>query len=67
LGHTGQISNYELHPLHLLAYHGNWYVLAHNPAKGRVGTFALSRFRRIEGTGKLSGSPTHGVGTRLDN
>jgi len=49
---TGQISNYELHPLHLLTYHGNWYVLAHNPAKGRVGTFALSRFRRIEGTGK---------------
>ena len=21
---TGQISSYELHPLHLLAYHGNW-------------------------------------------
>jgi len=49
---TGQISGYELHPLHLLAYHGNWYVLAHNPAKDRVETFALSRFRRIEGTGK---------------
>lgn len=49
---TGQISGYQLHPLHLLAYHGNWYVLAHNPAKGRVETFALSRFRRIEGTGK---------------
>lgn len=48
---TGQISGYELHPLHLLAYHGNWYVMAHNPAKGRVETFALSRFRRIEGRG----------------
>ena len=45
---TGKLSGYELHPLHLLAYHGNWYVLAHNPAKGRVETFALSRFRRIE-------------------
>ncbi len=49
---TGQISGYELQPLHLLAYHGNWYVLAHNPAKGRVETFALSRFRRIEASGR---------------
>jgi len=48
---TGKLSSYELHPLHLLAYHGNWYVLAHNQAKDRVETFALSRFRRIEGTG----------------
>jgi predicted DNA-binding transcriptional regulator YafY len=49
---TGKVSGYELHPLHLLAYHGNWYVLAHNPAKGRVETFALSRFRRIDASGR---------------
>ena len=54
---TGQISGYELHPLHLLVYHGNWYVLAFNPAKDRVETFALSRFRRLEGSGKTFQRP----------
>jgi predicted DNA-binding transcriptional regulator YafY len=50
---TGRVSEYELHPYHLLAYHGNWYVLARNVAKNQVETFALSRFRRIE----TGGSP----------
>ena len=49
---AGKVSAYELGPLHLLAYHGNWYLLALNAAKGRVESFALSRFRRIEGLGR---------------
>ena len=48
---TGRVSAYELHPYHLLAYHGNWYVLARNVAKDQVETFALSRFRRIDDAG----------------
>jgi len=48
----GRVSEYELHPYHLLAYHGNWYSLALNTAKARVETFALSRFRRIEAAGQ---------------
>jgi len=48
----GRVSEYELLPYHLLAYHGNWYVLARNTAKGRVETFALSRFRQIAATGQ---------------
>ena len=51
---TGKFSSHELHPLNLLAHHGTWYVLAHNPAKGRVETFDLSRFRPIEGLGMTS-------------
>ena len=47
----GRKSLYRLHPYHLLAYHGNWYLLAHNEAKGRMATFALSRFRQVEGSG----------------
>ena len=47
----GRESEYRLHPYHLLAYHGNWYLLAHHEAKGRMATFALSRFRQVEGTG----------------
>jgi predicted DNA-binding transcriptional regulator YafY len=31
---AGRVSRYGLHPLHLLAYHGNWYVLARNAEKG---------------------------------
>ena len=47
----GRESDYRLHPYHLLAYHGNWYLLAHNEEKDRMATFALSRFRQVEGTG----------------
>jgi len=32
----GRVSEYELHPYHLLAYHGNWYALALNTAKARI-------------------------------
>ncbi len=47
----GRESTYSLQPYHLLAYHGNWYLLAHNEEKVRMATFALSRFRQVEGTG----------------
>ena len=48
---------HELGPLHLLAYHGNWYLLALNAAKAQVESFALSRFRRIEGLGRTFDRP----------
>jgi len=53
----GRVSEYELHPYHLLAYHGNWYALALNTAQARVETFALSRFKRMEGTGQTFTRP----------
>jgi predicted DNA-binding transcriptional regulator YafY len=53
----GRESTYPLHPYHLLAYHGNWYLLAHNEEKVRMATFALSRFREVEGTGKIFRRP----------
>jgi len=53
----GRVSEYDLHPYHLLAYHGNWYALALNTAKSRIETFALSRFRRIEATGQCFTRP----------
>ena len=53
----GRVSEYELHPYHLLAYHGNWYVLARTAAKDQVQTFALSRFRRIEVLGQTFDRP----------
>jgi len=55
---SGRVSQYDLHPYHLLAYHGNWYVLAQNVAKDQVETFALSRFRRIEAAGNTFNRPT---------
>jgi hypothetical protein len=39
-------------PYHLVAYHGNWYLLALNTAAGRIETFALSRCRSVEGSGQ---------------
>lgn len=47
----GRESETRLHPYHLLAYHGNWYLLAHHEEKDHMATFALSRFRKVEGLG----------------
>lgn len=52
-----EVAGSNLHPCHLLAYHGNWYVLAWNVAKDHIETFALSRFRRIEVTGQAFTRP----------
>jgi predicted DNA-binding transcriptional regulator YafY len=54
---AGRVSRYGLHPLHLLAYHGNWYVLARNAEKSQIETFALSRFRGIEAAGSTFTRP----------
>ncbi len=53
----GRVSEYELHPYHLLAYHGNWYLMAWHVAKSCVATFALSRFDRIEAAGRAFARP----------
>jgi hypothetical protein len=46
----GKSGRYEIEPLHLLAYHGNWYLLARS--RGNDKTFALSRFGKVAPTGK---------------
>jgi proteasome accessory factor B len=48
----GMVRDYLLEPYHLAAYHGNWYLVALNPAAGRMETFALSRCRGIGGNGE---------------
>jgi proteasome accessory factor B len=48
----GVTGDYLLEAYHLVAYHGNWYLVAFNTVAGRIETFALSRCRTIEGTGE---------------
>jgi len=48
----GITRDYAVEPYHLVAYHGNWYLLALNAAAGRLETFALSRCRSLVGTGQ---------------
>jgi predicted DNA-binding transcriptional regulator YafY len=48
----GVTGNYQVEPYHLVAYHGNWYLLARNSLSTRMETFALSRCRSIAGTGE---------------
>jgi predicted DNA-binding transcriptional regulator YafY len=50
---SGEVKEYALEPYHLPAYHGNWYVIGNNTAKGRVATFAVSRVRSIRLTGSF--------------
>jgi predicted DNA-binding transcriptional regulator YafY len=47
----GATGDYLLEPYHLVAYHGNWYVLALNTAAGHMEAFALSRCRWFARTG----------------
>lgn len=44
---SGQEKSYVVAPVHLLAYHGNWYVMACTEGKDRPATFALSRILSI--------------------
>jgi proteasome accessory factor B len=53
----GVTGRYVLEPYHLVAYHGNWYLLALNTVAMRIETFALSRCRSIEGTGQHFARP----------
>jgi predicted DNA-binding transcriptional regulator YafY len=48
----GVIRDYLLEPYHLVAYHGNSYLLALNSVAGRIETFALSRCGSMEGCGQ---------------
>jgi predicted DNA-binding transcriptional regulator YafY len=53
----GATGDYLLEPCHLVAYHGNWYLLAVNLTAGRMETFALSRCRAMAGTGQHFARP----------
>ena len=55
----GQVHDYELEPHHLVAYHGNWYVLATNAGNSRTETFALSRFRSVAANGRRFTRPAN--------
>jgi len=61
----GVIRDYEVDPVHLAAFHGDWYLLANHPKRGKIVSFALSRIRRIQGTGELFPEPDSRVIRKL--
>ncbi|MEI7732613.1 MAG: WYL domain-containing protein [Verrucomicrobiota bacterium] len=48
----GVTGSYTLEPYHLVAYHGNWYLVARNAAANKLETFALSRCLALRGAGE---------------
>jgi proteasome accessory factor B len=56
---NGQTGAYLLDPYHLVAYHGNWYLLAFHHRRGKVAAFALSRLRRVRTTGRQFAGTGH--------
>jgi len=48
----GTVKRYLLEPYHLLAYHGNWYVIGKSANRSRIATFAISRIRELRATGE---------------
>lgn len=44
---AGEEKTYTVAPVHLVAYHGNWYALAFAAGRLRPSTFALSRILKI--------------------
>lgn len=61
----GVVRDYEVEPLHLAAFHGDWYLLANHPKRGKIVSFALSRIGRIQGTGELFPEPDRGAIRKL--
>ena len=53
----GVVKEYELEPCHLVAYHGNWYVLARTEGHDEPATFAVSRIRSIVPAGRRFSIP----------
>ena len=51
---NGETKTYMVEPYHMFAYHGNWYLLARRDDTEKPwSTFAISRIKKISGTGKL--------------
>lgn len=48
---NGAVKKYVLNPYHLLAYHGNWYLLAETTGNDKIATFAVSRILEMAPTG----------------
>ncbi|MDA3873246.1 MAG: WYL domain-containing protein [Kiritimatiellae bacterium] len=56
----GRKSKYRLHPYHLLAYHGNWYLLVHNEEKDRIEEKLRNGLTRQNGIEEVSTSSSSG-------
>jgi len=44
---AGGVKSYRVRPVHLAAYHGNWYAVAFSEHRAHPATYALSRIRQI--------------------
>ena len=49
----GAVKDYAIEPVHLAAWHGEWYLLANRAGRESLATFAMSRILRIAGTGAI--------------
>lgn len=49
---SGELNSYVLTPVHLAAYHGNWYLIALVDDQEKPQTFALSRIKSFASTGR---------------
>jgi predicted DNA-binding transcriptional regulator YafY len=54
---AGECRRYDLTPVHVFAYHGNWYVAAFIRDRPEVRTFAMSRVRAIRELGESGWAP----------
>ena len=54
---SGEVKSYRLAPIHLTAYHGNWYVVAFRENRPEPTTFALSRFISLRKSTVVSWAP----------
>lgn len=47
----GATGDYVVDPYHLLAYHGDWYLIGHHHRRDAIASFAVSRIAAVESTG----------------
>jgi len=64
----GEIKSYNLSPVQLVSYHGNWYALAFRHDKQETATFALSRILSMRKLKTKSQAPVNcDVATLVNN
>jgi len=48
----GTRGSYTIDPYHLVAYHGDWYLVGFHHRRGKIASFALSRVSEVTWTGE---------------
>ncbi|MBU0677612.1 MAG: WYL domain-containing protein [Verrucomicrobia bacterium] len=56
----GRIGSHTVDPYHLIAWRGEWYLVAYHHRRRKISSFALSRVSKVKGSGACFSAPDQG-------